>query len=175
MLQEWTVEEYNRRADWFRARPRALAVLMALYRVLPVCYIATFPLLPWLLWQRDADTWHPWARPLGALAACLLVLISGSLLRHFLNFPRPYQQPGFRALAQKQKQGHSFPSRHAFAASVIGVAWWYYHPLCGALSLLLALALCVTRVLAGVHYLRDVLAGFTYGALVGWFILFVLL
>ena len=36
------------------------------------------------------------------------------------NFPRPYEQPGFVPLVSKETHGHSFPSRHALSAAVLG-------------------------------------------------------
>lgn len=53
---------------------------------------------------------------------------AGTALRRALNFPRPYQQPGFVPLVQKERQGCSFPSRHALSAGVIAAVWLYFSP-----------------------------------------------
>ena len=38
------------------------------------------------------------------------VFLGGTLLRARLNFPRPYEQPGFTPLVPKETHGKSFPS-----------------------------------------------------------------
>jgi membrane-associated phospholipid phosphatase len=56
----------------------------------------------------------------------------------------------------------SFPSQHAACATAFACALW---PNPGAI--LLALAICVSRVLTGAHYLGDVLAGVALGIVAG--------
>lgn len=95
------------------------------------------------------------------------VFLGGTALRRALNFPRPYQQPGFVPLVQKQRQGCSFPSRHALSAGVIAAVWLYFSPAAGAALTVVALVICGLRVLTGVHFVRDVAAGVTLGFALG--------
>ncbi len=66
------------------------------------------------------------------------------------------------------ESGLSFPSKHAVFAFLLATfvfgfnkkaGWWFF--VAGAL-------VCLGRVLAGVHYPLDVLAGAVFGILMGW-------
>ena len=81
-----------------------------------------------------------------------------SVMRHIWDFPRPYEQ-GRQALIAKDKKGHSFPSRHVASAVVIAFVWLDYNIIAGSFFGIVALGIAATRVLAGVHYVRDVIAG----------------
>ena len=70
------------------------------------------------------------------------------------------------------------PSRHCFSVAAIAVAVWYVLPPAALLLAALAVLIAVSRVLCGVHYISDVLAGLAFGtifALLGneLFVLFV--
>ena len=63
------------------------------------------------------------------------------------------------------------PSRHCFSAAAIAVVAVYCNPALGAVLAVLALLIAVSRVVTGVHYISDVLAGLAFGsgfALIGW-------
>ena len=96
------------------------------------------------------------------------VFLGGTVLRAKLNFPRPYEQPGFTPLVEKETHGHSFPSRHALSAAVLAMVWLYFYPAAGVAMVVVAAAICVLRVLAGVHFPRDVLAGAALGFALGY-------
>ena len=86
-----------------------------------------------------------------------------TLLRKKINAPRPYEIYDFYPTPPKNKKGLSFPSRHAHSAFAIGAALCFASPLFGGILLALGALMCVARVLLGIHFIRDVLAG----ALVG--------
>lgn len=88
-----------------------------------------------------------------------------SIFRRALNAPRPYELYDFYEKAPKDKSGRSFPSRHAFSAFAIGAFMLFCYPVIGAVMLFFALLLCVCRVLLGIHFIRDVLAGALVGVL----------
>ena len=56
------------------------------------------------------------------------------------------------------------PSRHCFSAAAIMVAAFTVWVPLGVAACLLAAVVAVTRVLTGVHYPSDVLAGLAFGA-----------
>lgn len=99
----------------------------------------------------------------GVLIFTSIPFILVTLLRKIVNAPRPYELYGFYEFAPKNKKGESFPSRHAFSAFSIGTAaLWISLPV-GIALLLLALALSLSRVLLGIHFIRDVLTGGVIG------------
>ena len=101
---------------------------------------------------------------------CGVPFLLVTLLRRFIDAPRPYELYDFYILPPKDRRGRSFPSRHAYSAFSIGTCLCYLSPMAGAALLTLAALLCVARVLLGIHFIRDVLAGAAIGvisALVG--------
>lgn len=91
-----------------------------------------------------------------------------TVLRAKINAPRPYECLGIPAITKKDTVGKSFPSRHAACGAVIAVtALWALPPL-GWFLLVVSLLIPLSRVLAGVHFIRDVAAGWCLGALVGF-------
>ena len=122
-----TPERYQALLRWLEARPALKKLVIALNRWLPAVPFACYPLLLVLLNVR-------WFRLLSANRAAALdfmqliaravfvpafVFLGGTLLRARLNFPRPYEQPGFTPLVPKETHGQSFPSRHALSAAVL--------------------------------------------------------
>lgn len=90
-----------------------------------------------------------------------------SLGRSLYNRPRPYQTWAIQPLIKKDSLGKSFPSRHVFSATVIAMLALTLNPWLGGAMLFLAGALAFLRVLGGVHYPSDVMAGYAIGILVG--------
>ena len=135
-----TPERYQALLRWLEARPALKKLVIALNRWLPAVPFACYPLLLVLLNVR-------WFRLLSANRAAALdfmqliaravfvpafVFLGGTLLRARLNFPRPYEQPGFTPLVPKETHGKSFPSRHALSAAVLAAVWCYFYPAAGA-------------------------------------------
>lgn len=94
-------------------------------------------------------------------AACLIVV---SLLRKIVNAKRPYES-GISPIAEKKRKGQSFPSRHlASTAAISGIALFYL-PVVGAINALACCVLSYTRFACGWHFPRDILCGFSLGAI----------
>ena len=55
------------------------------------------------------------------------------------------------------------PSRHCFSAAAIAAVVWYVLPPLGAVLAVLAVIIAVSRVVTGVHFVSDVLAGLAFG------------
>ena len=146
-----TPERYQALLRWLEARPALKKLVIALNRWLPAVPFACYPL------QLIAR----------AVFVPAFVFLGGTLLRARLNFPRPYEQPGFTPLVPKETHGKSFPSRHALSAAVLAAVWCYFYPAAGACMVVVALLICALRVLAGAHYVRDVAAGALLGFALG--------
>lgn len=157
---------YGKIAAWFRARPGALRLLVRLNHVLPLIFYYLYPLLLLQLAVRRES-----GRFLRVLLVPAAAFASCTILRHIFRAKRPYESRGFVPLIPREKTGDSFPSRHMTSAAVIAAAYWYVYPAVGAALAAAAACIAVVRVLAGVHFPRDVIAGGALGlafALVGF-------
>lgn len=92
------------------------------------------------------------------------IFVSVSIVRKLVDRPRPYVVLNIEPLVKKEKAGESFPSRHVLSVSIIAVAFVYINPLLGGLMSLVAILIAIIRVLAGVHYIMDVV----FGALISY-------
>lgn len=106
-----------------------------------------------------------------ALLVPVLSFSAVSAARARMNAPRPYEQLDIRPLIVKNTRGRSFPSRHVFSAFVIAMGWLVWCRPVGIVLLVLSGVLAVVRVLGGVHWPRDVVAGAALGVAAGLLIL----
>ena len=175
-----TAEQYKPIYEWFTARPAACRLLKGLNKVLPPLVAATYLLLLGVLsmdwmdkyktammtsftgYQQVADEAF-WLLA-KAVVVPAAVLVVGSVLRRHIDAPRPYQQADFVPLVAKNKTGSSLPSRHSFSAGCLMVVGWTVSPWAGLWLSAAAVLICITRVLVGVHHVRDVLSGLVLGA-----------
>lgn len=177
-----TPEQYARIRDWLDARPTAKLLVIQSNRWLPVVPFVCYPVLLVLLnvqWFTLLAAGSPDALEfMQHIARAILVpgvtFWFGTALRARLNRPRPYEQPGFVPLVQKETKGCSFPSRHALSAAVLAAVWLYFYRPVGVVMVCIALAICALRVLSGVHYVKDVAAGALLGFALGVFGMWVL-
>jgi undecaprenyl-diphosphatase len=96
--------------------------------------------------------------------AALLALGIGDVLNHLWIRPRPYvAHPGDAHLFVTPSNDPSFPSDHATAAFAIAVSILLRHRRAGLLALGMATVVALSRVVVGVHYPSDVLAGAAIG------------
>ena len=171
-----TPERYQKILYWLNAHPAAKQLVILLNHWLPAVPFVCYPVLLVLLnlqWfrllrggldQTALDFMQCIAR---AILVPGFVFLGGTLLRKKLNFPRPYEQPGFTPLVAKESRGHSMPSRHALSAAVLAAVWLYFYPAAGCVMVGIALLICCLRVLTGVHHVRDVVCGFALGFALG--------
>ena len=133
------------------------SILERLNKVITRTFYLLFPIFLSLIWLRNG--WF-------VLFTTVLIMGGGffllSLGRRLYNRPRPYQP-----LIKKDSLGKSFPSRHVFSATVIAMLALMINLWLGGTMLFLAAILAILRVLGGVHYPSDVLAGYVIGILVG--------
>ena len=92
-----------------------------------------------------------------------------TLVRKWINQPRPYETWEIVPLLDKDSHGNSMPSRHVFSATIISMACLHANLPVGLVLLVLSALLGLVRVLGGVHYPKDVLVGYACGLLLGIF------
>ena len=112
-------------------------------------------------------TGRDWYDSLIAASAAALGYVIVTVLRRVINRPRPYEVYDFYTVKPKGKIGQSFPSRHCYSAFVISTLSWLVSPLVFAALLLAAIIIALTRVLLGIHFVRDVVCGGALGAVFG--------
>ena len=159
---------YSSAADWFRARPWRMTALRAADKV---CVGAAVTAFAWSALVspglRDPKL------TLRFLLTCGVPFALLSAVRHVADLPRPYEVYGLEPLMERGSVGRSFPSRHVFSIFVIGTAELFLTPWIGAALLPLGVLLSAVRVLAGLHFPRDVLVGAGFGtvsALIGFLV-----
>lgn len=96
-----------------------------------------------------------------------------TLVRKWINQPRPYEAWEIIPLLDKDSSGNSMPSRHVFSAAIISMACLHANLPVGLVLLITSALLGLVRVLGGVHYPKDVLVGYACGLI--WGILFFML
>lgn len=125
-----------------------------------VVYI-TYPLiLGFLVIKQDSRFWKVLLIP-----AISFVLVS--LIRYYIDAPRPYEVSNSVPIIKKDTQGKSFPSRHVFSVFVIASTLYYISNPLGLLLMVAGIGLAIIRVVGGVHFPRDVIIGAIIGILAG--------
>ena len=116
----------------------------------------------WLLARPGAD--RKWKlTSAAALASAGLALLVNQLIAHVWDRPRPYDTHPDVHTWVARSHDPSFPSDHASAAFGIAFAVLMFDRVAGALFVAAAALVSLGRVLVGVHYPGDVLAGMLVG------------
>lgn len=98
----------------------------------------------------------------------LVGFISLSCIRFIFPAKRPYEKYGIQPLIPKDTIKKSFPSRHVFSIFMLAETYLYATTDGFAYAVYLAgICLAICRVLLGVHFVRDVLAGASVALLFG--------
>lgn len=153
-------ETYERTADFIRRHGVLLRLLLGLNIAIPTVFYGSFPVL--LLWQFFTGGAY-----LRTTLTADIPFVLLTVFRRAYNRPRPYEALGITPLIAKEKSGQSFPSRHVFSAFIIAMCWLRFEPTVGAVLLVFGLILGIIRVLGGVHYISDVVAGGLFAVVCG--------
>ncbi|MHC1770959.1 MAG: phosphatase PAP2 family protein [Flexilinea sp.] len=88
------------------------------------------------------------------------------LLKQIIRRRRP---EGAWGEVYRRRDPHSFPSGHAVRAGlIIGLASNTFNPQVTVLFILWAVLMVISRVLTGVHYIFDIIAGVFFGLIIGF-------
>ena len=156
---------YERVRPFFVTHPYCLSLLKWTNRLVTLLMPLLYFYVLWAAYLKASKTW--------IVLAFLLVPATGfivlSVIRKRMNWLRPYELGTFPPLLNREGKGSSMPSRHVFSAAIISTVAWGVNPLLSVFGLSLALLLAGVRVLAGLHFIRDVVVGFLSAILWGFF------
>lgn len=130
-------------------------------------YLAYPIFLLLLAYKRDIRFWK-----LLIIPAVSFVVVS--LFRKGINFARPYELLDIDPIIKKDTKGNSFPSRHVFSVFIIAITLYYIYPPVSFILMVIGVIVSIVRVIGGVHFPRDVIAGAAIGiicGIVGWSLL----
>jgi PAP2 superfamily protein len=154
---------YERIRPFFVSYPCYLSLLKWVNRLVTLLMPLLYVYVLWSVYLENSKRWE--------VLAYLLVPASGfillSVIRKAINWPRPYEIGMLPPLLDREGKGSSMPSRHVFSAAIISIVAWGVNPILSILGLSLALLLAGVRVLAGLHFVRDVVVGFVVALLWG--------
>ena len=154
-------ESYVRVSEWVRKfRYGETMVKYGNIFITRIVYIAFLVFLAVLFLNKDE-------RLVRVILVCGISFILVSLFRYFYNEDRPYTIYDFEPVVKKNKKGQSMPSRHVFSGFVIGMAFLYVYPPLSILIFVCSVLMCFGRVIAGVHFPKDVIAGAVIGIVSG--------
>ncbi len=115
------------------------------YLIYPLFLVSLFFTNPYYIWKAMLV-------PAGGFVVL-------SLLRKWIGRARPYQKWDIQPCIAKDSLNNSFPSRHVYSAMMIALTIMPVYHIVGVILLAFALLEGILRVLGGVHYPSDVLAG----------------
>lgn len=166
-----TKSAYGKIEKYFRSHEGMLKALNILYKYIPMVVFVAYPIMLIFVLSKYGILSTEFLK---VFLVPLCTFIAVTLLRYFLNFQRPYEKYDINPLIKKDKKGQSFPSRHSVSIFIIAMANLYISVYAGVTFLGLGLIICVTRVVAGVHFIRDVLAGALISILIGFVFFFII-
>ena len=152
-------ETYMKMTQPFRDHPElAKGIHIANKLCTGVMYLAYPVLLIYLFFQLRQNGEMQIFRALFVPGISFVLLSVG---RKIINRPRPYETFELPPVIKKDTKGQSFPSRHVFSATMIAMTFVMVSPWSwlGFIFLVVSALLAVVRVVSGVHYMSDVIAG----------------
>ena len=150
-----TKETYIKMTQPFRDNPQMAKGIHIANKLCTLTMYAAFPfLIGYLFLQKDVHL-------IRAVLVPGVSFVLLSVFRHVVNRKRPYEAFEVPPVIAKDTKGKSFPSRHVFSATIIAMTFLCVSPWSwiGIVFLIVSCLLAVVRVVSGVHYISDVIAG----------------
>ena len=147
-------QAYEQISRTFRENSNALLWLRLANRALTLAGYIAYPLL--LVLVALAGDWAVLVR---FVAVPTIGFVALSAFRHYYDALRPYELLAIDPLIEKDTMGCSFPSRHTFSLMMIACSWCVWNVWVGIALVVCSCAFGAVRVIGGVHFPRDVIAG----------------
>lgn len=147
---------------WLLGRPAAARIARIARQVSRLGDGPFYAVVPLLLWYLDISSVAAFTQLL--LAAFLIELPLYLLLKNLIRRPRPADAVESLSAFIRPSDRFSFPSGHTAAAFVFAVAVSAFFPAWAPAAFALAIAIGLSRVLLGVHFPSDILAGAVLGS-----------
>lgn len=160
---------YIKMTQWFKRHTAAYKMLYLIYKYLPMVFMAAYPmmLIYKAVFSLDRDI-------LDLLIVPPCVFLSVTVMRKLINRQRPYEKFSTPSVIEKNREGCSFPSRHTASAFIIALCGYTLWLPLGIALTFLALFIGLSRILAGVHFISDVLFACVYSVLLGVVFFFII-
>lgn len=160
--------KYEKITSFFKNNKAVNTALKIIYKYLPLLIFILYPIgIVWVFFKHSEIFFQFVLVPLG-------VFLMVTALRKLINEQRPYEKYGIEPVFAKNTKGKSMPSRHTASAFIISMAMLRVNLYLGIGFLVVSFVIMISRVLAGVHYVRDVLVGMTISIVIGYVFLFLI-
>ena len=163
-----STETYKSIVGFFKRNKPCNIVLKLCYNFLPLIMFVSYGILIVYMFFSDIKIF---AR---ITLSPLTVFAIVTFFRKIFNRPRPYEKFATMSVFGKNKKGESMPSRHTACAFIIAMAFMYVSIPLGIAYLIISTLIMISRVLAGVHFISDVIAGMAISLLYGYFSFFII-
>ena len=140
---------YQSMIEYVRIHPQLKNTILFINRYFPLFMFVLYPCLVVYLYITHSSYF------LMSIYKPVCAFLFVTIIRKIINRPRPYETMNIQSLVS-HKSGESFPSRHSVSATIIALTAFYVHPILGSIALIVACCICLGRILAGVHYISDV-------------------
>lgn len=158
-----TKEQYEKWSAPYRASRMRVQILVALDKGMTGVIFIAYPLLLIDLFLKEQRE---------ILVSCIFVpavsFLVVSLFRRAYSAKRPYEVLDIQPLIPKDTMGKSFPSRHVFSIFLIGMTFFYIVKPLGIVIGIMGIVMAYVRVIGGVHFPKDVVAGALLGIMCGF-------
>jgi undecaprenyl-diphosphatase len=104
------------------------------------------------------------------LASAVVAWLVAKVIKYFYFSPRPFEVLDTANVLFEYEPGDSFPSGHATFYSALATSFYFYHKYLAWIYIIGALLIGASRIIAGVHWPTDILAGYALGGLIGYLI-----
>lgn len=160
--------KYEKITSFFKNNKAANTALRIVYKYLPLLIFILYPIgIVWVFFKQSEIFFQFVLVPLS-------VFLMVTALRRLINEQRPYEKYGIEPVFAKNTKDKSMPSRHTASAFIISMAMLRINLYLGIGFLAVSFIIMLSRVLAGVHYIRDVFVGMAISIVIGYVFLFLI-